>query len=445
MVCPIAGDSVRIFVLSVIVATVPLAGCSAGAINTDPNELGGGGYAGGAAFPVAGAPGSGSALGTGGSAGTAGVPAVAGSGGGSAPTKGCGTNQAFACMAPPMLAPLARSPVGEWSYQEIEGATCRDGSPAGLYTRFSDASKKLLIYLEQGGACMNTAVCGFNPKNVGESIAGRTFAEVISPGVQQIRQQPQTTGIFDFTNAQNPYKDYSAIWIPYCTGDAYGGSNPAGSIPGVTATQFVGYMNMQKFVGHIVPTFPDAERVVLTGTSAGSFGAGINFNQVQDAFGSVPVTLVMDSGIPFSDAFMTPTLQMQWRTLWNLAPAMPPDCAECQHADGGGLINLVLYSAKKYANVKLGVISAEEDDIMKFFFAFGEPSGSYATGKYPQGLADLRQLAAPFPGQFASYYVPGIKHMYSQFDDFYQPLAGGVTLASWSSDVLAGAMKNVGP
>jgi hypothetical protein len=378
---------------------------------------------------------------TGGATGATGTPDA----GGTTPATGCGANKAFPCMAPPMLAPLAKSPAGQWTYQAIDGAFCRDGSPAGFYTRFSDASKKLLIYLEQGGACMNTAVCTFNPKNVDESISGRTFPEVTANGVKPVRQQPQTTGIFDYANAQNPYKDWNAIWVPYCTGDAYGGSNPNGAIPGVTATKFVGHLNMEKFVGHIVPTFPDAERVVLTGTSAGSFGAGLNFNMVQDAFGAVPVTLIMDSGIPFSDAFMSPTVQKQWRDLWNIGAALPPDCTECTNADGGGLINLVFYSAKKYPGVRLGLISAEEDDIMKFFFSFGETTGGYATGKYPQGLADLRQQAVPFRSQFASYYVPGIKHMYSQFPDFYEPLAGGTTLVSWVDDLLAGNTHDVGP
>ncbi|HVU01620.1 MAG TPA: pectin acetylesterase-family hydrolase [Polyangiaceae bacterium] len=387
----------------------------------------------------------GAGLGDGGGGGAPGSSGGSTGSGGAAPTTGCGTDGTFACMAPPMLAPLTRTTAGQWTYQEIDGAMCRDGSPAGFYTRFSDTSKKLVIYLEQGGACMNTAVCTFNPKNVNESIAGRTFAEVTNPGVTQTKQAPQTTGIFDYTNPENPYTDWNAIWIPYCTGDAFGGSNPNGSIPGVDATKFVGYMNMQKFVGHIVPTFSDAERVVLTGTSAGSFGAGLNFNQVQDAFGKVPVTLIMDSGIPFSDGFMAPALQQQWRDLWNFAPMIPPDCTDCTQPDGGGLLNLVFYSAKKYKTVKAAIISAEEDDIMKFFFGFGETSGSYPTGKYPQGLEDLRTRSQPYASQFASYFIAGKNHMYEQFPDFYQPLSGGVTLASWTKDVLAGTMNNVGP
>jgi hypothetical protein len=351
-------------------------------------------------------------------------------------------------MAPPLLDPIERGPTAQWTYHEIDGAKCRDGSPAGFYTRFSDASKNLLIYLEQGGACFNSGLCGFNAATVQDSITGRDITQVKKN--VGVKQEPQTTGIFDYTNDKNPYKDWNAVWIPYCTGDAFGGSHPDATIDGLDGPQqFVGYMNMQKFVGHIVPTFHDAERVVLTGTSAVSFGAGLNFNQVQDAFGDVPVTLIMDSGIPFSDDFMAPCLQKEWRQVWNYDPLIPPDCEDCRNDDGGGLINLVFYSAKKYPNVKLGIISAEQDSIMRFFFAYGENDcgggGGYDATKYTNGLAQLRQSAASYGSQFASYYIPGQTHMYSQFDDFYQPKAGGVLLVDWVNDVLSGNGHNVSP
>jgi hypothetical protein len=438
--------TVRCAQFSSALALSLLIGCSA--TPDRPEDSPGG--AGGALFS-GGAPG----LGAGGTSSGGGAPARSGGApqtgtGGATTAGGCGANKAFPCMAPPMLDPIARGPASQWTYQEIAGATCRDGSPAGFYTRFTDASKKLLIYMEQGGACFNAALCGFNPATVADSITGRTFNDVISGMKKGVRQEPPKTGIFDYANPANPYKDWNAVWVPYCTGDAFGGSNPSATVPGVDGTQhFVGYTNMQKFVGHIVPTFKDAERVVLTGTSAGSFGAGINYNQVQDAFGAVPVTLIMDSGVPFADDFMSPCLQKQWRDLWKLDAAMPPDCTDCRHPDGGGFINLVFYSAKKYPTVKLGVISVTEDDIMRFFFGFGENNctqgGSYAPGKYTQGLTNLRQSAAPYRSQFASYYIPGINHMYSQFDDFYKPLAGGVTLVSWVNDVLGGTAHDVGP
>jgi hypothetical protein len=151
---------------------------------------------------------------------------------------------------------------------------------------------------------------------------------------------------------------------------------------------------------------------------------------------------------------MAPCLQQKWRDLWHLTDLVPPDCTDCNGADGGGFINLVFYTAKKYPHTKLGIISATEDDIMRFFYGFGEnncSNGSYAPGKYTAALADLRQSSVPYASQFASYIVPGIKHMYSQFPDFYQPLAGGadggtaVPLVDWVTSLLAGNMTNVGP
>ena len=117
-------------------------------------------------------------------------------------------------------------------------------------------------------------------------------------------QAPYTDGIFDETNSANPFQNWSKIYIPYCTGDAHIGTNPNGNVPndfGVATTQhFVGHLNMQLFVSRIVPTFKTVGQVVLLGSSAGGIGAGLNFGMVQDAFGSVPVTLVDDSFPPFT-------------------------------------------------------------------------------------------------------------------------------------------------
>ena len=360
-------------------------------------------------------------------------------------------------MAPPMLSPLPKSDPGQWTYHVIDGAQCRDGSPAGFYTRFSTAdSKHLLIYLEGGGACFNAALCTFNPASVQESIGpgGRDIATTATQGLLDVMQAPETTGIFDFTNSKNPFLDWNMVWIPYCTGDVFSGTRENATDPDIPGTQqFVGYYDMQKFVGHIVPTFSDADRVVLTGTSAGSFGAGMNFNQVQDAFGKVPVTLIMDSGIIFTDDYLPACLQKRWRELWGNDAALPPECTECRHPDGGGFANLLTFSARKYPNAKLGIISAVDDGVMSFFYSFGEndcKGGPYPAGKYQTALQALRTVGEGFPGQSASYFVLRKTHTYEQTPDFYDLPAdkrptGYVPIAAWMSDVLAGAMTQVGP
>jgi hypothetical protein len=365
------------------------------------------------------------------------------------PTQGA-TGTSYTSMAPPMLDPLPRGPAGQWQYHEIDGALCRDGSAAGFYTRFSDTSQNLVIYLEQGGACFNSTLCAFNPASIDETMTGRTLTEAIGGLEKGVRQQPPSTGLFDATRPENPVGDWNMVWVPYCTGDAHGGSSPNASVPGVdTPQQMVGYMNMQRFIGHIVPTFQGAGQVLLTGTSAGSIGAGLSYNQVQDAFGATPVTLVMDSAVPFSDAYMAPCLQQTWRDLWNFEALLPPECTDCRNPDGGGLLNLVFFSAQKYPNARLGIISANEDDVMRFFYSFGlddcHGGGSYPDGLYTEAVTDLRAQAVPYSAQFASYYVNGIHHMYEQFDDFYAPLSGGLSIAQWLGALLEGTAQSVGP
>ena len=70
------------------------------------------------------------------------------------------------CAARPQGATALTPPAPTgWSWYPVEGTVCRDGSPNGLFVRFT-TSDKLLIYLEGGGACSNLGFCNFNPQSV---------------------------------------------------------------------------------------------------------------------------------------------------------------------------------------------------------------------------------------------------------------------------------------
>src|SRR5262249_49089558 len=133
------------------------------------------------------------------------------------------TAPGFKNLAPPLGEPLdpagatalSPPPPTGWNWYPIDGALCRDGSPAGTFVRFT-SSDKLFIYLEGGGACSSPGFCNFNPANVdkllsgdGQTVLGSTL------GVIAGRQQPgafeggQLHGIFDTTNAQNPFQDWN--------------------------------------------------------------------------------------------------------------------------------------------------------------------------------------------------------------------------------------------
>ncbi|MBM4363078.1 MAG: hypothetical protein FJ104_10385, partial [Deltaproteobacteria bacterium] len=368
--------------------------------------------------------------------------------------------------------PLNPPPPAGWVWHAVEGTKCRDGSPAGIYTHEGTADG-LFFYLEGGGACSSPGFCNFNPASVATSLSG-TGETVLGSAAGAIgpRQQPGVyegnvlRGVFDLSNAANPFKDWHMVYVPYCTGDVHFGSKENGTIPGVAAPQqFVGYRNMQKFVARVVPTFKDrVSQVVLAGSSAGGFGAALNASLVQDNFGEVPVDIVIDSGPPFTDKYMPVCLQQRWRALWGLNDSMPPDCTECRQADGGGMLKLADFLQRKHPNSSIALISSVQDEVIRLFFSTGlKNCASFETADpvaitlgqidplvyipgadYTAALTELRGLYQS-TGRFATYYLGGQFHEHLFRQRFFEPAAGGKTIAAFLSDFIAGNNAQVGP
>jgi hypothetical protein len=413
------------------------------------------------------------------------------------------TQTSFVNLAAPMLsalssiendliptdagAPLA-VPQG-WNYYAIDGAMCRDGSPAGIYVHRGTANK-LFIYLEGGGACSSPTFCSHNPAAVSQAFPGGAQSQgqtiggslgSVTGGPYQAPYVPTAAagltaayspGIFDFTNAANPVKDWSGVYVPYCTGDVHFGTADNVTIPGdgvlpaLTNQHFVGYRNMQKFIGHLVPTFPNLTQVLLTGASAGGFGAGLNYGMVQDSFGTVPVTVLDDSGPPFLTADLPACIQKQWRDLWGFDAALPSDCAECTNTDGSGLTDIVKYWHHKYPHARVGLVSSVQDEVMRLFFGSSNNScatnnatalslsGGLTGAQYTMGLQDI-VTTYQCTGALATYYIGGTNpnfpnpsyHQHIFRSEFYtvDTNSGSETMAQWTADLLNGTLEVVGP
>ncbi len=388
------------------------------------------------------------------------------------------SQRSFVNLAPPTGTPLSRllgdpiptpsgtlfppSPPTGWNFYQTSGAICRDGSPAGIYVRFT-SSDKLMIYLEGGGACDSAHFCDHNPANINQVFPGGDTSQGQTIGgsllVTSGLQQPYTTGIFDTTNATNPFQNWNQVYVPYCTGDVHFGTRTNVSIPWMPQPQqFVGGLNLQKFVGRLVPTFPGLSQIVLTGASAGGFGAGLNAGMVADAFAPVPVTVLDDSGPPFSEQYLPACLQQEWRQTFGFDAALPSDCAECTHADGSGLTNIVQYWHDKYPTMKVGLVSTTQDEVMRLFFAQGDNAcatndpnllifSPYPAAQYTSGLTDLRSTW-DCTGVFSSYYIAGANPTYHQHifrPEFFQVMAGNLTIAAWAANLVNGTVSDIGP
>jgi cysteine-rich repeat protein len=316
-----------------------------------------------------------------------------------------------------------------WRYYEIPGTKCIDGTPAGFSVNYNPAATKVAIYLEGGGACFNT-FC--------ESLFTRSG------------QQPTIGGIFDRNNTANPVKDWTWVYVPYCSGDVYSGQ--ADTMVGGKMRSFYGYSNMTAFLERLVPSFT-ADQVLLTGASAGGFGAAVNYSQTQRAYGTIPVTLLDDSGPPMSADVYPPCLQTLWKTTWGLDKTVVKECgATCE---GATFVEETFdHMRAEFPQMRGSLFSSVGDQTIRTFAGYGW-SGGYnmckdtptttTTAVYTAGLNELRTKVQGEGTSFGTFYISGTSHTILRSPNFYSLTVSNTTVAKWLGDTLAGTSSHVGP
>jgi hypothetical protein len=335
--------------------------------------------------------------------------------------------------------PITATP-GDWTWVDFPDSKCQDGSPTGIGVNPSaTGSDRLVIYLEGGGACFNETTCGTvaNPNGFGEA----NFAG--GPG----------GGIFRRSDATNPFADWNMVYVPYCTGDIFAGNNPIPQTIAGIEKVFLGYVNMGQFLNRVVPTFPAMSMVVLTGESAGGFGASYNYQRTQDAFGTVPVHLIDDSGPIMSSTYLRPCMQDLLRDTWNLDATLPPDCTEC-FTRGTGLSAALPHVIATHPDRRFALLSATRDNVIRFFMGFGLSADcSYAdnfTGaNYTAGLLELRDATLGGASNFHSWYIDSSDHTWLNRDaaGYTAPGTPAVPLRTFIQQLIDDdpAWSNVGP
>jgi hypothetical protein len=172
---------------------------------------------------------------------------------------------------------------------------------------------------------------------------------------------------------------------------------------------------------------------VLSGESAGGFGSVGTYGLVAARLAPAPVDLLDDSGpVPPDDDVLSPSLQAQWTSLWNLQTALPDGCAECNEPDG--LEHVLPYYAATNPERSFGLLSYRQDAVIRFFFGF---VGAEA---FERGLFNIRPM---LPDNADTYYVPGDDHTFLVTDQFYTTAVEGTPMTAWVESFLAGQATDV--
>jgi hypothetical protein len=283
------------------------------------------------------------------------------------------------------------APARTWTWVPFSTAYCANGSTTGIGVNPGDAGGRLLVFMNGGGACWDENTC-YEIQSASYITSGYGASQFASDATTLL-----SSSLFDRTDAANPFRNDSFVFIPYCTGDVHAGSNP-NAVWGTHPTKHVGFENMTAYLKRIVPTFSGASRVILSGSSAGGFGALANWWQTQQAFGTLRVDLLDDAGPTLPAPYLSATLDQAWRNAWNLAAATPPGCTQCATA----LDAIVPFYGSAMAGHRAALLSYTQDNVIGLFYQLSGP-------QVEAGLGALVTEMAPYD-IWHHFFVAGSTH-----------------------------------
>lgn len=166
--------------------------------------------------------------------------------------------------------------VGQWYKIYIDGCRCATGYPSPMYFR-AGGSGGLIIYFFGGGMVWDDeSAKGFiTAENLFSSAPQLANGEVDPVNEYLNISGRRDNGLFN-SEPGNPFADWSIAAINYGTGDFHVGQGTVSFLDGKGNEQIRrlrGYDNFRLCMGSIKSLFPEAEKLLITGESAGGFGA----------------------------------------------------------------------------------------------------------------------------------------------------------------------------
>ncbi|HYO55796.1 pectin acetylesterase-family hydrolase [Archangium sp.] len=299
----------------------------------------------------------------------------------------------------------------EWSWMDVSGSTCDEGTPTGIGVNLGD-SNNLFIFFNGGGACWDSVTC--------LQLNASTHGPFTRTQFEALAARSSADSIFDRQLANNPYKDWTMFFIPYCTGDLHVGNADAVYTLGSTSKTFhhKGRANTEAFIAHIATSFPNPEQVVVAGASAGGFGATLNYDLIRSTFPHAKVFLLDDSGPLLKNNAISPTLREAWARAWNYVPVL--DAIDPVLKNDFSALYPVL--ARKYPNDRMALLSSEQDQTIRTYL------GLSATD-FQSALRDLdATVLEPLPNT-RSFITTGQDH--TMLFDVVSQRSRGVLLLEW--------------
>jgi hypothetical protein len=296
-----------------------------------------------------------------------------------------------------------------WTWVDVPGSACSDGSETGIAVNRGDDDREVLLVLDGGGACWDTITC--------------FTAQLAKPGpygsAEFDRQREEVAGsVLDRSAPANPFARATLVFVPYCTGDVHAGDAVQSYPRAPRRYHHKGRVNVARALDFLQGALPAPAKVVVSGASAGGFGSVLAFDEVRRRWPLSRGYLVDDSGPPLVGNDINAALRAAWFVSWRLDESVLPLCPAC----ATDLSRLFPVLAEKYPDDRFALLSSTRDQVIRSFVLLDAAAFEAAILR----LADER--IAPL-AQARTFLVPGTSHtMIGRPDAF---VADGIPLTEW--------------
>jgi glyoxylase-like metal-dependent hydrolase (beta-lactamase superfamily II) len=302
-------------------------------------------------------------------------------------------------------------------WQKISPAantTCSDGSPYSFFVRQGDPNK-LLVYFQGGGACWFRQNC--DPQ--------------MSPSysIQVGNIDRANFGIFNLDNPDNPFKDHTTVFAPYCTADVHmGASNtvypPVEEGQADLVIRHQGRANVEAVLQWTYEHVPSPQSIFVTGSSAGAIPSPLYTALIADHYVNARIAQLGDGAGGYRRTNNDSRPDEQWGTFDFITQEqgfanLRPETMTYE--------SLYIAAAQAHPDITFAEYDAAEDAVQKRFLSMSGQKDVALQQAIEANHADIRREV----GNFSSYIAGGDSHTILGRPEFYTLASNGVAIRDW--------------
>jgi hypothetical protein len=294
-----------------------------------------------------------------------------------------------------------------------DGPICVAGTPYSIFTNAGNPSK-LLVMRQGGGACWQDFY----------------FCNILS---QDQEPPPPPVGIWDFDSPDNPFADYSIVYLPYCDGSVFSGDNDVvdANFPFGPVRFHRGLRNLTAGMDLAKATFPNANRITVAGSSAGGVGAAAFAPFLaRFVYGNFTHLTVFNDAGPIAVNLANVTAATARADDWQFAKFYPASCTDCDPL--GQATAVVEWRLDNDSSIREAFYKTDGDATNRFFTSVPTQE------QYRELiLTEHGALNDAHPNRYKRFIVSGdASHTALQTPLFYSQEVDGVRLNEWTHDFL---------